>query len=438
MSLLIKALEKAEKSHQQEPKTPFALEPLDHSSSQKASTHSMDELSVSTSRNRTTNTTSDQQAAASIFVANQSADQHAKKSMILIGLLVFAAITYLGIWLFSLLDDISQPQIVLSKNTAPTLPVVAEVAATPMVSTTSTISSSATSIHTIKTLPPQPQIQTKIDQPLSMGVNATTLIESKENEIESTIKKSTLSHESSNNTNINNTTDSSRIQEVSQPLSVRKTTAELLSRTSSMEIKKGVSTLSRANTMLLTAYQAFKVGDDAMAQKHYLQVLHEDAMNVDALLGMAVIADKQGRSSDAVAWYSKVLEAEPQNVIAQTALTNSNSQASFEDTEAKLKRLLEKQPQAAHLYADLGRLYASVNQWSLAQQAYFQAHHLDAKNADHVFNLAVTLDQLGKTDLALPFYQQALALISQFGQTNIDKLQLEIRIQHLSSALQRQ
>ena len=40
----------------------------------------------------------------------------------------------------------------------------------------------------------------------------------------------------------------------------------------------------------------------------------------------------------------------------------------------------------------LGNLYADQSQWAPAQQAYFQAHHLEPDNPDYAYNLAVGLD----------------------------------------------
>jgi uncharacterized protein HemY len=74
----------------------------------------------------------------------------------------------------------------------------------------------------------------------------------------------------------------------------------------------------------------------------------------------------------------------------------------------------------------LGNFYADSNQWSSAQQAYFDAYRLNA-SADNAFNLAISLDQLSKPKLALPYYQLALQL-SQKERATFDKAALEARI----------
>lgn len=188
------------------------------------------------------------------------------------------------------------------------------------------------------------------------------------------------------------------------------------------------------NPNLMSAYQAFTVGDDSNAQRLYWQVLQSDVRNVDALLGMAAIASRQGRNDDAAGWYAKVLELEPRNSVAQAELIALNGQANPIDGETRLKNLLAQQPEAAHLHAALANLYAEQNQWPSAQQAYFQAHRYAPNNPEYAFNLAVSLDHLGKSILALQYYLRAQELSSQYGTGSIDRTLLESRIAQLQQA----
>lgn len=182
---------------------------------------------------------------------------------------------------------------------------------------------------------------------------------------------------------------------------------------------------------LSAAYQAFNNGDDANAQYHYRKVLQSDVRNTDALLGMAAVASRQGRTQDATGWYAKVLEVDPRNTIAQSALASGYAQADPLGAESKIKNMLAQKPDAAHLHAALGNVYFERGDWPQAQQAYFQAYHHAPTNPDYAFNLAISLDHLGKSLLALQYYKQAQALLSQSGSGNIDQAQLEARILQL-------
>lgn len=185
------------------------------------------------------------------------------------------------------------------------------------------------------------------------------------------------------------------------------------------------------NPAVMSAYQAFMAGNDASAQSLYWQALRSDPRNIDALLGMAAIAARQGRHNDAAGWYAKVMEIEPRNTVAQAAMISLLNEADPVASESRIKNLLAQKPQAAYLHAALGNLYAGQNQWAAAQQAYFDAYHFDTNNAEYAFNLAVSLDHLGKASLALQYYKEAQALLVNTAASNIDRAQLESRIAQL-------
>lgn len=205
--------------------------------------------------------------------------------------------------------------------------------------------------------------------------------------------------------------------------------ASIGSKSASINVTKSTPQPSVSPT-LMSAYDAYNAGRDVEAQALYKQVLKRDIHNVDALLGLGTIALRQGRNADANGWYAKVLEADPRNTIAKTAMLDSNlisnqSQGNQLSTETSLKNMLAKRPDDANLYVALGNLYAEQNQWPAAQQAYFDAYSLN-KSTDNAYNLAVSLDQIGKPKLALPYYQQALQQATDA--SNIDKAALQARI----------
>jgi uncharacterized protein HemY len=149
-----------------------------------------------------------------------------------------------------------------------------------------------------------------------------------------------------------------------------------------------------------------------------------------------VIAQRQGRDADAQGWYQKVLEIEPRNSVAQTAILNrqaniDGANADEVGRESQIKSMIAQQPEGANLHATLGNLYADNGQWPSAQEAYFNASRLAPNNADYAFNLAISLDQMGKSSLALKQYQRALVLLNKSGGTSPDRTQLEARIREL-------
>ena len=177
--------------------------------------------------------------------------------------------------------------------------------------------------------------------------------------------------------------------------------------------------------VLMRAYHAYLAGSDNEAQSLYKQVLQRDTRNIDAMLGLGAIAERQGRTNDAVGWYQKVLEQDPKNPIALSA--HANGAPEDQINAFKLKQMLAENPNDANAHSHLGAYYAEQSQWAEAQQAYFEAYRLNA-SAENAFNLAVSLDQMGKPALALPYYQQALTLIASSPSSTIDIAGLQARM----------
>lgn len=179
------------------------------------------------------------------------------------------------------------------------------------------------------------------------------------------------------------------------------------------------------------AYDALQANRLDDARRGYEQVLRGDTHNADALLGLAVIAARQGQLERAQQLYLRVLEVDPANAIAQAAVIDLRGQSDPGLAESRLKTLLASQPDSPGLFVALGNLYARQGRWSEAQQAYFQAYVLEPDNADTLFNIAVSLDHLRQGRLAAQYYRMALSAAetrrSVFDQNAVGKRLLELQ-----------
>ena len=189
------------------------------------------------------------------------------------------------------------------------------------------------------------------------------------------------------------------------------------------------------NPLLAEAYAAFNSGNLEAAPRLYNQLLRSEPNNVDALLGLAAIATQQGDSEQASQHYLKVLEAEPRNALAQAGLIGMLGRADPLAAETRLKQLIAREP-SAYLYFTLGNVYADQNRWPDAQQAYFQAHHLQSGNPDYAYNLAVGLEHVGQPKLAFEYYRRALQLVGTKGRANFSTAAVEERIGKLEKIVQ--
>ncbi|HEY0802784.1 MAG TPA: tetratricopeptide repeat protein [Steroidobacteraceae bacterium] len=162
-------------------------------------------------------------------------------------------------------------------------------------------------------------------------------------------------------------------------------------------------------------YRALSAGDIAGAQHEYFAALELDPNNVDALLGAATVAARDGRSKTAAAAYAQVLKLEPGNPDATAAMAMMGSAGSTgESNESRLKILIASDDGGRPaLHAALGGVYAADARWSAAAQEYFTALSKDPGNPDLAFNVAASLDQNRNSAMALTYYRQALAFARQ-------------------------
>ncbi|MGZ8256359.1 MAG: tetratricopeptide repeat protein [Gallionella sp.] len=184
---------------------------------------------------------------------------------------------------------------------------------------------------------------------------------------------------------------------------------------------------SGLDELLNQAYQEYRAGNFADAQPHYQAVLAKEPNNIDALLGLAAIAQHHHADAVAANHYARVLAQDPRNAVANAGMTALTTD---DNRESRLKTLLHEQPNAASLHFALANHYAEQSRWSEAQQAYFNAYKLESNNAELAFNLAVSLERLGQKGLAAQYYQQAIAR-DKSNSAGFNHDEIALRVQHL-------
>lgn len=187
--------------------------------------------------------------------------------------------------------------------------------------------------------------------------------------------------------------------------------------------------------LLTEAYAALQSNRPDTAKRLYGQLLSAEPHSIDALLGLAAIAGQEGNSDDASKYYLRILELDPRHALAQSGLIALLGRADPPAAETRLKQLIAREP-LPFLYFTLGNLYADQSLWAQAQQAYFQAHHLEQSNPDYAYNLAVGLEHLNQPKLALDFYRRALQLASIRGRANFSLPLAQERISGLASRVE--
>ena len=156
------------------------------------------------------------------------------------------------------------------------------------------------------------------------------------------------------------------------------------------------------------AYLAFKANRFEDARSAYADILRHEHHNLDALLGLAMIAASQHKTDEAATWYLRVLDVAPLHPTALAAIIDITPLDDAALSEGRLKTALASQPASSLLWFALGNLFARQQRWREAQQAYLSAARQEENNPDMLFNLAVSLDHLHQGSLAAQYYQKAL------------------------------
>jgi tetratricopeptide (TPR) repeat protein len=188
----------------------------------------------------------------------------------------------------------------------------------------------------------------------------------------------------------------------------------------------------RVSAELASAYTALRAGNYAESRRLYGAVLASDSLNLDARLGLATTLARTGDNASAAREYRKALEIDPRNATALASLLVVSDQNNLGALEVELKTLMARTPDSAPLAFALGNVYAAQSRWTEAQQAYFDAFRFEPENADYLYNLAVSLDQLKQPKLALDYYQRALTAAGKGG-GQFDRAQAVRRANELKS-----
>lgn len=190
--------------------------------------------------------------------------------------------------------------------------------------------------------------------------------------------------------------------------------------------------IGKADGTMEKAHEAFARGDIDTARAIWSRTLQIDSRNINALHGLAAIAQQEGKPGQANVLYRRIIEVDPKDAAAHAALFALNASTDARQAESQLKSMLAEQPGSPQLNFALGNLYAGEARWAEAQQAYFKAHVADSANPDYLYNLAVSLDHLHQPGLAAQHYARAL-VAARAQAAAFDPAQAEERMKTLQS-----
>ena len=161
---------------------------------------------------------------------------------------------------------------------------------------------------------------------------------------------------------------------------------------------------------LNSAYENFKLQHYEEALALYRQAMATDENSIDANLGVGSVLFELKDYQSALRYFERVLASDSFNILAisKKAEILKLQNKDYQDP-GFLPVSGEYFSEDASNYFYLGQVHASNGEWKKAQEAFFQAHSMDKDNDLYAYNLAVSLDQLQKRTLALPYYEKVLA-----------------------------
>ena len=168
----------------------------------------------------------------------------------------------------------------------------------------------------------------------------------------------------------------------------------------------------QAQDNVTAGYNALVRGDHEMALGFYERTLQQEPRSVLAQLGRGAALQKMGRSDEARVSYERVLKLDPSNREALTNLTAIVAEREPGEAIKRLQELEREYPSFSPIKAQMGLVYAKMGSFEPALDYLRRAVNLTPDAPMYQYNLALVLDRLDRHDQAVVSYERVLALAS--------------------------
>ena len=159
-------------------------------------------------------------------------------------------------------------------------------------------------------------------------------------------------------------------------------------------------------------YSALVNGAYDMSLGFYDRALKDEPTSVMALLGRGAALQKLGKAEEAHAAYERVLKIDPGNREALSNLTVITGERSPGEALAKLLELEKQYPAFSPIKAQIGLNYAKAGSMPQALDYLRRATALSPDSVMYHYNLALVLDHLGQSQQAVASYETVLSSLS--------------------------
>ncbi len=182
------------------------------------------------------------------------------------------------------------------------------------------------------------------------------------------------------------------------------------------EFRKALEVCPRRSAVLVPLAQVeYLLGDAQAAEAHLLEAVREDPGNTQASYALGRIYYEQNRFPAAIEQLQRVLELEPANYRAHNALALCYD-AVRRDSDAlrhfyrALDLVHKDHPEYDTVYADFAEFFLRRDQFEKAFQLGAEAAQRNPASPRNFFLTGKALGRLGKHDLSLRWFQEAVRL----------------------------
>ena len=163
---------------------------------------------------------------------------------------------------------------------------------------------------------------------------------------------------------------------------------------------------------IMRGYNALGQNQFSQAREAYSQVLTSNPTQRNALLGIAYAHQALGNTDQALSTLRRLIELYPRDSDGMSALYLIGG-GDLVAEETRFKQLLDRSEYPAAVHYTLGVIYFEQRRFGEAERAFSRASSLSPTQPDYAYNLALTLDQLGRSHDAARQYVVALNLANQ-------------------------
>ena len=183
-----------------------------------------------------------------------------------------------------------------------------------------------------------------------------------------------------------------------------------------------------------SGYAALLRGEYDTALGFYDAALNKEPHSVLALLGRGAALQRLHRLEEAQVSYDAALKIDPAN---REALTNVTSIIGERSPSEALNRLIELEktyPAFSPIKAQIGLIYAKNGAMDQALEYLRRAVTLTPESAMYKYNLALVMDHMGLTEQAILVYKDVLgAIVTGRAPADLTSTEIERRVRYLQT-----